>query len=64
MNENLPILQDAVNYVYLRYNLEVKVVSSDNEMSQIKTKEWFAKKGIDLRSVHQTLISKIKSQRE
>ena len=46
-DENLPILQDAVNHLQLRYNLKIKVVRSDNEMNRIKTKNWFNKKGID-----------------
>ena len=37
--ENLPLIQDFVTWLVLRYNLEVKVIRSDNEMNRIKTKE-------------------------
>ena len=46
-DENLQIIKDAVNYLKLRYNLEVKIVRSDNEMNRIKTKKWFNQQGID-----------------
>jgi GAG-pre-integrase domain len=38
-DENLPIIRDAVTYLKLRHNLEVKIVRSDNEMNRYKTKE-------------------------
>ena len=32
-DENLPLIKDFVTWVALRYNLEVKVIRSDNEMN-------------------------------
>ena len=40
-DENLPLVQDFVTWLALRYNLEVKIIQLDNEMNSIKTKEWF-----------------------
>ena len=45
-DENLPLLQDFVTWLELRYNLEVKVIRSDNEMNQIKTRDWCNNVGI------------------
>ena len=45
-DENLPLMQDFVTWLVLRYNLEVKVIRSDNEMNRIKTKEWCNNVGI------------------
>ena len=39
-------MQDFVIWLALRYNLEVKVIRSENEMSCIKTKEWCSNVGI------------------
>ena len=47
-DENLPLMQDLVTWLALRYNLEVKVIRSDNEMNRIKTKEWCNNVGIFL----------------
>jgi hypothetical protein len=45
-DENLPIIQDAVNWLQLRYSLTVSVVRSDSELNRKKTKEWFNRRGI------------------
>lgn len=45
-DENLPLLQDFVTWLALRYNLEVKVIRSDNEMNRIKTRDWCNNVGI------------------
>ncbi len=39
-SENLPLSQNLVNWLAKRYNLDVKVISSDNKINQIKTTEW------------------------
>jgi hypothetical protein len=44
--ENLPIIQDAINWLHLRYILAVSMVRSDSEMSRNKTKEWLNRRGI------------------
>ena len=46
-NENLPIIQDAINWLHLRYNLAVKIVRSDGEMNRNRTKAWLTSRGID-----------------
>ncbi len=38
-SQNLPLTQNLVNCLAKRYNLEVKVIRSDNEMNRIKTTE-------------------------
>ncbi len=38
--QNLSLTQILVNWLAKRYNLDVKVIRSDNEMNQIKTREW------------------------
>lgn len=38
-NENLLLMQDFVTWLVLQYNLEFKVIRSNNEMSSIKTKK-------------------------
>jgi hypothetical protein len=58
-DENLPILKYAANYLHLRYNLQVKVVRSDNEMNRNQTKKWFAKKGLILNSALQIHMSRM-----
>ena len=45
-DKNLSLLQDFVTWLALRYNLEVKIISLDNEMNQIKTKNWCNNVGI------------------
>ena len=45
-NKNLSLIQDFVTWLALRYNLEVKVIRSDNKMNRIKTKAWFNDVGI------------------
>lgn len=45
-DENLPLVQDLVTWLSLRYNLDVKIVRSDNELNRIKTKEWMIDVGI------------------
>ena len=39
-SENLPLVTDFVTFLALRYNLEVKVIRSDNELNRIKTRAW------------------------
>ncbi len=36
-SENLPLTQNLVNWLANRYNLDVKVIHSDDEMNRIKT---------------------------
>ena len=38
-----------MTWLALRYNLEVKIIQSDNEMSRIKTKEWYSNVGISFK---------------
>ena len=38
-DKNLSLVQDFVTWLVLRYNLEVKIIRSDNEMNHIKTKK-------------------------
>ncbi len=38
-SQNLPLTQMLVNWLAKRYNLDVKVIRSDNEMNRIKTTE-------------------------
>ena len=45
-SENLPLTQNLVNWLAKRYNLEVKIIRSDNEMNRIKTTEWCNENGI------------------
>ncbi len=45
-SENLPLTQNLVNWLAKRYNLDVKVIRSDNEINRIKTTEWCNQKGI------------------
>ena len=45
-SENLPLTQNLVNWLAKRYNLNVKVIRSDNEMNRIKTTEWCNQNGI------------------
>ncbi len=45
-DENLSSTQDFVTWLALCYNLEVKVIRSDNEMNRIKTKPWCNDVGI------------------
>jgi hypothetical protein len=45
-NENLPIIRDTVNWLYLRYNIAVKIILSDGEMNRNKTKAWLTSRGI------------------
>ena len=45
-NENLPIIQDAINWLLLRYNISVKKVRSDGKMNRNWTKAWLTSRGI------------------
>ena len=38
-SQNLPLTQNFVNWLAKRYNLDVKVIRSDNKMNRIKTTE-------------------------
>ncbi len=49
-SQNLPLTQNLVNWLAKPYNLDVKVIHSDNEMNRIKTIEWSNQKGISLES--------------
>ena len=46
-NENLPIIRDAINWLYLWYNIAVKKVRSDSKMNQNQTKTWLTSRGIE-----------------
>ena len=45
-SENLPLTQNLVNWLSKRYNLDVKVIRSDNEMNRIETTKWCNQNGI------------------
>ena len=45
-NDNLLLIQDFITWLALRYNLEDKVIRSENEMNCIKTIEWCNNVGI------------------
>ena len=47
-SENLLLVTDFVTFLALRYNLEVKVIYSDNELNCIKTRAWCESVGISL----------------
>ena len=47
-SKNLPLITDFVTHLALRYNLEVKVIRSDNELNRIQTKAWCESVGITL----------------
>lgn len=45
-DENLSLTQDFVTWLALQYNLEVKIIRSDNKMNRIKTRDWCNNVGI------------------
>lgn len=45
-DENLSLMQDFITWLVLWYNLELKVIQSENEMNCIKTKKWCNNIGI------------------
>ena len=45
-DKNFPLMQNFVTWLALQYNLEVKVIWSDNEMNRIKTRDWYNNIGI------------------
>ena len=45
-NQNLPLTQNLINWLAQRYNMDVKVIRSDNQMNQIKRTEWCNQKVI------------------
>ena len=47
-SKNLPLITDFVTFLALRYNLEVKVICSDNELNRIQTRAWCESVGISL----------------
>ena len=47
-SENFPLITDFVTFLALQYNLEVKVIRSDNELNRIQTKAWCKSVGITL----------------
>ncbi len=49
-SKNLSLTQNLVNWLAKRYNLDVKVIRSDNEMNRIKTTEWCNQNGIFIES--------------
>lgn len=40
-DENLSLIQDLFTWLLLRYNLDIEIIHSDNELNRIKTKKWF-----------------------
>ena len=48
-DENFPIMHDFVTWLLLQYNLEFKVIRSNNKMNCIKTKKWYNSVGIFLK---------------
>lgn len=46
--ENLPILQDAITWLHIRYNLHVKVVRADREFLRKETSAWLRQSGISV----------------
>jgi hypothetical protein len=44
--ESLKVLKDFVQWCQKRYNLQVKVIRSDNEMNRGRTKAWMQDQGI------------------
>lgn len=49
-DENLPLIQDFITWVALRYNLEIKVIHTDNEMNRVKTQAYLRDVGIAFES--------------
>ena len=47
-SKNLPLITDFVTHLALRYNFEIKVIRSDNELNWIQTKAWCENVGITL----------------
>ena len=47
-DKNLPLTQDFVNWLTTCYNLDVKVICTDNEINWIKTQAWCNDKRISL----------------
>ncbi len=47
-SQDLPLTQNLVNWLAKRYNPDVKVLYSDNEMNRLKTTEWCNQNGISL----------------
>ena len=45
-DKNLSLMQDFVIWLVLWYNLEIKVIRSNNEINRIKIKEWCNNVGI------------------
>ena len=45
-DKNLPLLQDFVTWLALRYNLEIKIIRLDNKINWIKTRDWCNNMGI------------------
>lgn len=45
-SENLPLTQNLVNWLSKQYNLDVKIIRSDNKMNRIETTKWCSKNGI------------------
>ncbi len=45
-SQNLPLTQNLGNWFAKLYNLDVKVIRSDNEMNRIKSIEWCNQNGI------------------
>lgn len=45
-DKNLSLTQAFVIWLALRYNLEVKIIRSDNKMNRIKTRDWYNNAGI------------------
>ena len=45
-DKNLLLTKDFLTWLALRYNLEIKVIQSNNKMNRIKTRDWCNDVGI------------------
>ena len=48
-SENLPLMQNFINWFLKQYNLDVKVIRSDNKMNLIETTKWYSKNSISFK---------------
>jgi hypothetical protein len=62
-DENLPILEDTVNWLKLKYNLPISVVRFDSELNRNKTKAWLINQGLNLNAVRQIRTTKTAPQK-
>lgn len=47
-DESLKVLKDFIPWMCAKYNLDVSVIRSDNELNRKKTREWLRSQGISL----------------